>query len=76
MHAGMLVVATPDPIDARQMITTARALNPTIEVVLRTHNEEEAKLLEQEGLGMVFLGEGELARGMLQYALDRYGKNA
>ena len=76
MHADMLVVATPDLIDARQMITTARTLNPTIEVVLRTHNEEEATLLEQEGLGTVFLGEGELARGMLQYALDRYGKKA
>ena len=73
-HAGMLVVATPDPIAARQMVNTARALNPTIEVVLRTHNEEEAKLLEQEGLGTVFLGEGELARGMLQHTLDRYGK--
>lgn len=75
MHADMLVVATPDPIAARQMITTARTLNPTIEVVLRTHNEEEAQMLEQEGLGRVFLGEGELARGMLQYALDRYGKS-
>ena len=74
MNADMLVVATPDPIAARQMITTARTLNPSIEVVLRTHNEEEAQMLEQEGLGRVFLGEGELARGMLQYALDRYGK--
>ena len=73
-HAGMLVVATPDPISARKMVTTARALNPAIEIVLRTHNEEEARLLEQEGLGTVFLGEGELARGMLQHALDRYGK--
>ena len=45
-RAGMLVVATPDTFDVRQMITIARTLNPGIETVVRTHNEEEARLLE------------------------------
>ncbi|MFC0711375.1 YbaL family putative K(+) efflux transporter [Azorhizophilus paspali] len=73
-RASMLVVAIPDTFNAQQMITTARTLNPTIETVLRTHNEEEAELLEREAAGKVFLGENELANGMAQYVLKRYGK--
>jgi CPA2 family monovalent cation:H+ antiporter-2 len=73
-RASMLVVAIPDTLDARQMIATARTLNPTIETVLRTHNEEEAELLEREAAGKVFLGENELANGMTRHVLERYGK--
>ncbi|TBW11841.1 Kef family K(+) transporter [Azotobacter chroococcum subsp. isscasi] len=73
-RASMLVVAIPDTLDARQMIATARTLNPAIETVLRTHNEEEAELLEREAAGKVFLGENELANGMTRHVLERYGK--
>ncbi|NHN76030.1 Kef family K(+) transporter [Azotobacter chroococcum] len=73
-RASMLVVAIPDTLDVRQMIATARTLNPTIETVLRTHNEEEAELLEREAAGKVFLGENELANGMTRHVLERYGK--
>ncbi|BAP89629.1 monovalent cation:proton antiporter [Burkholderiales bacterium GJ-E10] len=75
-HASMLVVATPDTFDVRQMIETARALNPGIETVVRTHNEEEAVLLHQESADKVFLGEHELAKGMTRHVLDRYGKSS
>ena len=75
-HASMLVVATPDTFDVRQMIETARALNPGIETVVRTHNEEEAMLLQQESADKVFLGEHELAKGMTRHVLDRYGKSS
>ncbi len=40
--ARMLVIATPDTFDVRQMVETARTLNPGIEIVVRSHNEEEA----------------------------------
>ncbi|MBL8450612.1 MAG: Kef family K(+) transporter [Dechloromonas sp.] len=73
-RASMLVVATPDTFDVRQMIKTARTLNPGIETVVRTHNEEEAGLLEREAAEKVFLGEDELAKGMSRYVLERYGK--
>ncbi|MFB8829707.1 YbaL family putative K(+) efflux transporter [Azotobacter sp. CWF10] len=73
-RASMLVVAIPDTLGARQMINTARTLNPTIETVLRTHNEEEAELLEREAAGKVFLGENELAGSMTRHVLERYGK--
>ena len=70
-QARMLVIATPDTLDVRQMIATARALNPAIETVVRTHNEAEAKLLDQENAGKVFLGEHELAQAMTRHVLER-----
>ena len=72
-HASLLVVAIPDTFHARQMIATARTLNPGIETVVRTHNEEEAALLAREAAGRVFFGEEELARGMSRHVLERYG---
>lgn len=36
-RAGMLVIATPETFDVRQMMQTARSLNPGIETVVRTH---------------------------------------
>lgn len=73
-RASMLVVATSSTFNVRQINSTARLLNPTIETVVRTHSEEEAKLLEQEGIGTIFFGEGELAKAISRHALERYGK--
>lgn len=70
-RARMLVIATPQSIGVRQMTQAARLLNPGIEVVVRSHNEEEARLLEAEVAGKVFLGEDELARAMAHHVLAR-----
>jgi len=69
--AYMLVIATPQTLEVRQMVETARALNPDIEVVVRSHNEHEAALLERDHAGKVFVGERELARSMTEYVLAR-----
>ncbi|MBP8277733.1 MAG: Kef family K(+) transporter [Propionivibrio sp.] len=71
-EAAMLVVATPDPLNVRQMAETARTLNPDIEIVLRTHGEDEALMLRKEGIGTVFFGEEELAKGMAGHVLQRF----
>lgn len=71
-RAAMLVVAIADPIDVRQMASIARTLNPSIEVVLRTHNEDESVMLRKEEIGTVFYGEEELARGMTAHVLERF----
>jgi CPA2 family monovalent cation:H+ antiporter-2 len=73
-RAGMLVIATPDTLGVRKMAQTARALNPEIELVVRSHNEEEAALLVQEQVGKVFIGEHELALGMARHVLTRMGR--
>jgi CPA2 family monovalent cation:H+ antiporter-2 len=69
-RASMLVIATPDTFHVRAMIETAKALNPEIRCVVRTHNEEEARLLREETGGTVFIGEHELARSMTRYVLE------
>ncbi|WP_423193673.1 YbaL family putative K(+) efflux transporter [Cupriavidus sp. H18C2] len=71
-HAAMLVVAVPEPLHVRQMVETARTLNPDVEIVLRTHSEDESALLRKEGLGTVFYGEEELAKGMAGHVLGRF----
>jgi monovalent cation:H+ antiporter-2, CPA2 family len=71
-NAAMLVVATHDPVNVRQMVETARALNPGIEIVLRTHSEDESELLRKDGVGTVFFGEEELAKGMASHILERF----
>ncbi|MET0509821.1 MAG: cation:proton antiporter [Burkholderiaceae bacterium] len=73
--ASMLVVAIPDPLAVRPMIATARTLNASIEIVIRTHSEGEAGLLRKENAGKVFYGEEELARGMVGHVLERYARN-
>jgi CPA2 family monovalent cation:H+ antiporter-2 len=68
-RAAMLVIATPDTFHVRSMIETAKALNPSIRCVVRTHSEEEARLLREETGGTVFVGERELARSMTDYVV-------
>jgi CPA2 family monovalent cation:H+ antiporter-2 len=74
-RAGMLVVATKDAIDLQRMVACARQLNPPIEIVVRTHSEEEARLM-QDWASAVFYAEGELADGMSKHILHRYGQGA
>ncbi len=71
-HAAMLVIATPDTLDVQKIADTATTLQPKIEIVVRTHNEEESKLLSQEGVYKVFFGEEELAKGMTKHVIDRF----
>ncbi|MCG3202805.1 MAG: putative cation/proton antiporter YbaL [Gammaproteobacteria bacterium] len=72
-RASMLVIATDETVGVRRMVQIARTLNPPIEVVLRTHNAEEAELLRRENIGVVFMGEHELALGMTRHVLSRFG---
>lgn len=71
-NAAMLVIATPDAINVRQMAEAARMLNPNIEIVLRTHSDEESQLLNKDNIGTVFYGEEELAKGMMNHVLERF----
>jgi len=73
-RAAMLVIATPDTFGVRKMAAAAKQLNPAIEVVVRTHSEDEAGLLAQEQVGKVFMGEHELALGMAGHVLARMGR--
>ena len=70
-RAAMLVIATPDTVGVRRMIDVARKLNPKIQIVLRTHSDEEAEMFRRENAGVVFMGEHELAKAMTEHVLEK-----
>jgi len=73
-EARAMVIATPETVQVRAMVETARALNPGVQVIVRSHNAEEAELLERDGAGRVFVGENELARAMVSFVLSVVGR--
>jgi len=74
-RARKLVIAIPDTLRARRMIEIARMLNPKIEILVRTHSEEEAALLRDENVATVFLGEHELALSMSRHVVGKSASN-
>ncbi|HAU0183210.1 TPA: sodium:proton antiporter [Legionella pneumophila] len=75
VHASLLMILIADTVHLRKIIHYAYQLNPKIEIVVRTHDEEEAALLQKEITGKVFFAEGEIAKSMGEYALSRFGKS-
>ncbi len=76
-HARLLIVATPDPHETRLIVERARVLQPTVDVVVRTHSDVEAAHLR--GLSprvQAVHGERELGVQMARYALRRFGVSA
>ncbi|WP_342149498.1 YbaL family putative K(+) efflux transporter [Methylorubrum sp. SB2] len=71
--AHLLVVATPDSHQGRRLLAKARAANPGIDSVVRTHSDAERRRLEEDGVGLVLMAERELALGMMTYALRSLG---
>jgi len=69
-RAAMLVIATPDTFHVRKMVEIAKALNPSVQCVVRSHNEHEAELLREDTGGKVLVGEEELAGSMTRHVID------
>ncbi|HYW49354.1 MAG TPA: cation:proton antiporter, partial [Gemmatimonadaceae bacterium] len=72
-HAKLLVIATPEPYHARHIISMARSRNPGIEIIVRTHSDEEQTLFERLGVSRAMMGERELAFGMAYHSLRSLG---
>jgi len=64
--ARVLIIATPETLQVRPMVDIARALNQNVRILIRSHNSEEAALLERDGAGSVFVGERELADAIVR----------
>jgi CPA2 family monovalent cation:H+ antiporter-2 len=69
MHASMLVVSPVDILYVRRMAEIARQLNPDIEIMICTESNEEAKLIEEENIGTVFMAKQELANNMTKHIM-------
>jgi len=68
--AGLLVIAVSESTETRPMIEIARQLNPDIEIVVRAGSEDEARLLQKEGLEHVLHAKGALGRAMAEAVID------
>jgi CPA2 family monovalent cation:H+ antiporter-2 len=73
-QARLLVVAAPDPYQARQIVEIGRQMNAKIDTVVRTHSAGAQDYFEKLGVGRAFMGERELAVGMAAYALAAFGR--
>jgi CPA2 family monovalent cation:H+ antiporter-2 len=75
--ARLIVLGLPDAGGCRRVLDLARAANPAIIAAARAHDEEEAAFLEREqGMGLVVMGEREIALGMADFAMTRLGVEA
>ena len=72
-RARVLVVALPDPVNVRLVVDHARAVAPDLDIVVRTHSEDERRFLQARGVDEVVLGEWELALEMTRHALQGVG---
>jgi CPA2 family monovalent cation:H+ antiporter-2 len=72
-NAALVVATTADPLQTRQVVDIAKRLSPDIDLVVRTHDEEELAWFEKRGVGLAIMGERELAASMSRYALQRLG---
>jgi monovalent cation:H+ antiporter-2, CPA2 family len=71
--AGVLLVATAESFQARRAVEVARATNPGITILARTHSEGEQSALRELGADQAVIGERELARTLARLALIRIG---
>ncbi len=72
---SVLLVTTREPFQTRALLETARADNPDIQTIVRTHTDDERSELERRGVDMVVVGENELALALARYGLVRMGWN-
>jgi CPA2 family monovalent cation:H+ antiporter-2 len=69
-RARLLVFAIPDSFQLRSALARIRTANPKLRVIVRTHDEDDVKLLENLGADLVVMGERELALRMGEYAVE------
>ncbi len=75
-QARLIVIALPDAFRTRRVIELARAANPAIGIVARAHSDEEYQYLTELGVGLVIMGEREIALSMSDYTLRQMGLDA
>lgn len=63
--ARCLLVAIPDAFEGGQVVAQARALNPVLPIIARSHSDEETEHLLKHGANKVIMGEHEIAVAML-----------
>ncbi len=73
--ARCLLVAIPDAFEGGQVVEHARAINPSLFIVARSHSDEETEHLKKHGASIVIMGEYEIAKAMLAGVLPADGSS-
>ena len=71
--SGAIILSVAGLPEAREVIRTARELNPSILILARTAYIRELVTLKQAGANVVFSGEGEVALAFTETILGRLG---
>jgi CPA2 family monovalent cation:H+ antiporter-2 len=66
--ARCLLVAVPDGFEGGQIVEQARAINPNLPIIARSHSEEETAHLTRHGASKVIMGEHLIAHAMIDDA--------
>jgi CPA2 family monovalent cation:H+ antiporter-2 len=74
-RARLLIVTTPDPYQARNIVAAAIRETPELVTVVRTHSEAESNYLRSLQVGRVVMGEKELALGIAHFSLMTMGRS-
>jgi CPA2 family monovalent cation:H+ antiporter-2 len=72
-QARLLLVAIPDPLATRHIVEEARRENSDLDIVARTHSEEERAYLSEGRVSEAILGERELALAMIRATMRHLG---
>ena len=76
-HARVVIVASSDPHLNHLIVERAKAINPSVDFVVRTGSDEEtAQLRAISPKVQTVLGQRELAVQIARYSLRRFGVNA
>lgn len=75
LKEAIYFVVTPlDSFQVRQLVQTARKVNPTIPIMVRTHSESERTFLESSFGQITVMGDPELGLTMTHHILQNYQK--
>lgn len=69
--ASALVVAVPNPYEARRIVSIAREMKPDISILARAHNEEELDYFKSQNIDLAVAGVQEVARRMMEHLEDK-----
>ncbi len=62
-----ILVTAPDPFEARNIVEMARAIKPSIRVIVKAHNEEEVEYFNSKNVKLVVAPHREVSRRMLEH---------
>ncbi len=66
-NAQAIIVAVPNPYEARRIVEAARILKPGIKVLVRAHNDEEMHYFATQNVDLAVMGPREVGRRMVEF---------